>query len=52
MARAQGSNQAAVALLTSVLERMDGQGNDDWMHVSPEKAIFSACVAELIAVLV
>ncbi len=33
------------------MEKMDGQGNDDWMFPSAERAVFAGCVAELIILL-
>ena len=48
---AQGNNSAAVALLTGILAKTDGQGNDDWMFPSPEQAFLRSCLAGLIAVL-
>jgi hypothetical protein len=47
---AQGSNTAAIALLTTVLQKVDGEG-PDWMIDSPEREALAACIVELIALL-
>ena len=47
---AQGSNPAARALLTTVLEKVDG-ADPDWMFDSPERKALAICLVELIALL-
>ena len=42
---------AALALLTGVLAKTDGQGNDDWMFPSPEQVFLRSCLEGLIEVL-
>lgn len=47
----RGQVESARALLEGVLQKLDGQGNDDWLFPSVEQAVFANCIAELVILL-